>query len=147
MINKNRELHMFGVANYMYQNAEKYNLDKNEMYLLGLMHDIGYLIDEKNHEEIGGEFLKSQNYKYADFIKHHATIPSIYMKLKDCTESEIPKELILLWTADMSIDLNGKNIGFDERLKDIGLRHGKDSTAYKNCEKMIDWLRKYKQKD
>ena len=144
MINKNRELHMFGVANYMYQNAEKHNLDKNEMYLLGLMHDIGYLIDEKNHEEIGGEFLKSQNYKYADFIKNHAILPSIYMKLKDCTESEIPKELILLWTADMSIDLNGKNIGFDERLKDIGLRHGKDSTAYKNCEKMIDWLRKYK---
>ena len=143
MINKNRELHMFGVANYMYQNAEKHNLDKNEMYLLGLMHDIGYLIDEKNHEEIGGEFLKSQNYKYADFIKNHAILPSIYMKLKDCTESEISKELILLWTADMSIDLNGKNIGFDERLKDIGLRHGKDSTAYKNSEKMIDWLKKY----
>lgn len=32
----------------------------------------------------------------------------------------------------------------NERLKDIGLRHGKDSTAYKNSEKMIDWLRKYK---
>lgn len=144
MINKNRELHMFCVANYMYQNAEKYNLDKNEMYLLGLMHDIGYLIDEKNHEEIGGEFLKSQNYKYADFIKYHAILPSRYMKLKDCTKEEIPKELILLWTADMSIDLNGKNIGFDERLKDIGLRHGKDSTAYKNSEKMIDWLKKYK---
>ena len=29
----------------------------------------------------------------------------------------------------------------NERLKDIGLRHGKDSTAYKNSEKMIDWLK------
>ena len=35
----------------------------------------------------------------------------------------------------------------NERLKDIGLRHGKDSTAYKNSEKMIDWLKKYKWKD
>ena len=32
----------------------------------------------------------------------------------------------------------------NERLKDIGLRHGKDSTSYKNSEKMIDWLKKYK---
>lgn len=79
MINKNRGLHMFCVANYMYQNAEKYNLDKNETYLLGLMHDISYLIDEKNHEEIDGEFLKSQNYKDAEFIKHHVILPRIYI--------------------------------------------------------------------
>ena len=50
------------VANLMKNEAKFLNLDENEMFLLGFLHDIGYEIDANNHEIAGGNFLKSQKY-------------------------------------------------------------------------------------
>ena len=41
-INENKKKHMFGVVQFMYEQAPKYNLNPEEMYTLGLLHDIGY---------------------------------------------------------------------------------------------------------
>ena len=38
---------MHGVAEYMYAHAEDRGLNKDSMYLLGLLHDIGY-VNKKN---------------------------------------------------------------------------------------------------
>lgn len=46
------------------------------------------------------------------------------MRLRDCSIEDIPKELILLWEADVSVDSMGNEVGFKNRLTDIGLRYG-----------------------
>ena len=57
---KSRILHMHGVAELMYQYYDKFgckDLSKDEIYFLGLNHDIGYLYDKNNHETRGSEIL------------------------------------------------------------------------------------------
>lgn len=132
---------MHGVAEYMYQHANEYNLNnKEEMYLLGLIHDIGYLYGEKEqHEQLGAELLGIDTY-YGQLVQAHGITPQTYKQIHSCSDSEIPNELILLWTADMSVDLNGREVGFQERLEDIAFRHGRDSKAYQNCCDTIAWL-------
>ena len=44
-IDGNRLLHILGVAEYMYTKATDYNLDPDEMYLIGILHDIGFIND------------------------------------------------------------------------------------------------------
>lgn len=134
---------MYGVAEYMYENACKYDLNRDEMYCLGLMHDIGYLYGKEDHEVLGSRLLEKLNMKYSSIISWHGTTPYNYMKLTDVSIEEIPKELILLWKADTSVNSIGKNVGFDERLKDIGTRLGFDSLAYKDCKEIINWLKQY----
>jgi putative nucleotidyltransferase with HDIG domain len=56
-INKHKIAHMIGVAEYMRNNAPKYNLHPEAMYTLGLLHDIGYLYGRHQHESLGAEML------------------------------------------------------------------------------------------
>ncbi len=57
-INNNKKMHMFGVAEFMYIEAPKYGLKSDEMYVLGLLHDIGYIYDGwHNHEENGKNLI------------------------------------------------------------------------------------------
>lgn len=50
IISREKILHMWGVAEYMYQNASKYELKPDKMYVLGLLHDIGYIKGKQDHE-------------------------------------------------------------------------------------------------
>lgn len=65
------------------------------------------------------------------------------MRLRDCSIEDIPKELILLWEADVSVDSMGNEVGFKNRLTDIGLRYGFDSLPYRIVEEIINWLKEY----
>lgn len=67
MIADYRKKHIFAVAELM----QKYGAERgfsqekcNELYTLGLLHDVGYaFLEEKDfekHEKVGGEFLKRQ---------------------------------------------------------------------------------------
>lgn len=143
-ISEDRIKHMHGVAEYMYRNANKYGLNPEEMYILGLLHDIGYLRGKPDHEVNGAKVLMKSDYKYSSLISWHGTAPLDYMRLKDCTVEDIPKELILLWKADASIDNKGNLVGFDGRLSDVGSRHGYDSAPYRIIEETISWLKDYK---
>ena len=142
-IDNNRISHMHGVAEFMNKHAKDFGLDSNAMYILGLLHDIGYIHGKQNHEENGGEMMEQMNYPYSQIIKYHGTTPSVYMKKFRLTEEEIPKELILLWMADMSINLNGENVGYELRLQDIGTRLGFDSVAYANCMETVKFLMEF----
>lgn len=134
----NRMRHMQKVAEYMLENADKYNLDKDEMYTLGLLHDIGYLFGAENHEINGENLLKKENYKYANIVGLHGLTPNEFL-IK--FGKDIPIELILLWEADMSININGENVGFDKRLEDIKSRHGENSRAYITSKERVEWLK------
>ena len=61
-------LHSKGVAEVMYELA---NENKAEMYLLGLLHDIGKLGGFKNHEKNGAKLLVHMGLKYSNEILMH----------------------------------------------------------------------------
>ena len=57
--------------------------------------------------------------------------------------------LELLFNADLSIDVTGKEagkeVGFDHRIENIGKRHGFDSEQYKNVKILKEELLKLKE--
>jgi len=138
-ITETKALHMHGVAEYMYKHAEEYDLDKDEMYLLGWVHDIGYIYGKDGHEYKGAELLGLDSY-YGSIVRYHGYTPSQYIEEFGILESDIPNELILLWDADMMIDHDGKEVGYDKRLNGIIERYGKDSRPYKVCLEIIKFL-------
>ena len=141
-IPKEKIAHMHGVAEFMYEHAEEYGLSHHNeyLYVLGLLHDIGYVSGKKaGHEEYGGNLiaeLSGDNF-FAEYITDHGLTPAEYMRKYHCNERGIPYIAILLWSADMSIDSKGENVGFDKRLEDIASRYGKDSEVYARCEETI----------
>lgn len=143
IMSEKRIKHMHGVAEYMYRNANKYGLNPEEMYILGLLHDIGYVQGRLDHEVIGARLLEKEGYKHSSIVSWHGTTPLDYMRLRDCSVEDIPKELILLWEADVSVDSMGNEVGFKDRLTDIGLRYGFDSLPYRIVEETINWLKEY----
>ena len=141
-----RLMHMIGVAEYMYKNAHKYNLPKDEMYVLGLLHDIGYIYGKENHEESGRMLLYRLGltsakgfFEYGSALAHHDEIPK--ENVADITK----RVQTLLLEADMTVDMNGDVVGFDHRLKDIGMRHGFNSKPYKKSELVVNWLKERKE--
>ena len=141
LISKERMSHMHGVAEWMYEHAEEYGCEnKEEMYLLGLVHDIGYLYGgKKGHEQNGAELLGLNTY-YGKFVQAHRLTPREYMYNNGCFGSDIPNELILLWTADMMVNSKGETVGFKARLEGIGERYGTTSESYQVCKETMLWL-------
>ena len=65
MIDENRLKHIYAVAKLMEENAEKHGLDKQEMFMLGFLHDIGYEFGgSEEHHVVGAAMLEKENYKY-----------------------------------------------------------------------------------
>lgn len=144
-IDDDRIRHMHGVAEYMYAHALEFQLEPEKMYVLGLLHDIGYVDGKEGHESRGANILKSLGFGMEYFISilWHGSTPSDFLALTGgCKKLQIPKELILLWKADMTVNGRGEEVGYEERLRDIGDRLGYDSRAYKNCKEVIEWLKK-----
>ena len=148
-ISTKRLNHMIGVAEYMYNNAEKYALDKEEMYMVGLLHDIGYISGEKkDHEKYGAELTKAFSNDYhipeiSYLIEHHGDMPTEYIE----KYRYVDNKLKLLWEADMSVDSTGENVGFDRRLADIEARYGEDSEPYQTSKQVIGWLKENTHKE
>ena len=97
------------------------------------MHDLGYEFMESNasHAAIGGEILKRSGYQYWQEVTQHG----------DETVDDMTDELFILNCADMSTGPNGEDFTFDERLKEIAQRFGKDADAYKKCVVEVEKLR------
>lgn len=131
-VDSNRALHSLAVAKLMEQKAEELNLDKEKMFMLGWLHDIGYeFTDNKTkHPEAGGKFLESIEYEFQEEVKNHGNPDSVYQSV----------ELDLLNYADMHIDYKGNYVTFEERAEDIKNRYGKDSIQYNNALRIIKRL-------
>lgn len=120
MISDDRKKHIFGVAEFLKKTATSKNMSDEkieELYVLGLVHDIGYEFlepqDYKNHNHIGGEILKKQGYKYWQEVYFHGEANSPY-------KSEF---LDLLNVADGHIDASGNYVSFEDRLEDVAKRY------------------------
>lgn len=131
MIDENRAKHIMSVARLMKENAEKFGLDPEEMFLLGYLHDVGYEFGgSEEHHLKGAEMLANQGYKYVQEILFHG---------KPNVGYESPA-LDLLNYADMHINKKGEYVSFADRLEDIANRRGKNSPHYQNCKVVIDDL-------
>ncbi len=137
MISESRWQHILGVARKAKILADKLKPNNvqyaEDMFLLGIMHDLGYEFIESNasHAAIGGEILKRSGYQYWQEVTQHG----------DETVDDMTDELFILNCADMSTGPNGEDFTFDERLKEIAQRFGKDADAYKKCVVEVEKLR------
>lgn len=138
----NKIMHSASVAQHMSENATKYGLDREEMYVLGLLHDIGYLFGQRDHAEDGDRLLREFGLtgKYAGFIALHDTNP---FELKKQYGEHINPVLFLLQQADMTVDALGNFVGFDKRLKEIGRRYGEDSKAYETAKAIVKYQKQF----
>lgn len=140
-IKDDRIKHIHSVAEYMADHAEEYGLDEGRCYVLGLLHDVGYAISNNQHESVGGALLDMYGYCDAKYIIYHGITPSYYKELKHCDDEDIPKPLVLLWEADLMIDVNGKEVGYQKRLESMKARCGEK--IYKQSLERANWLIKH----
>lgn len=142
-INKYKMAHCIGVAEYMRDNAEKYGLDKNEMYAVGLMHDIGYLEGRVGHEMTSCEILQGLGVKddVLFAIVNHGTSPYAVEDKKGRHLLEVCPTLVLLYEGDMSVNAQGYRVGFDKRLEDIGDRYGYNHIAYQTASETVNYVK------
>ena len=74
-------------------------------------------------------------------VSTNALTANEYITKYNCKISNIPKELLLLWEADLNVNAEGDCVGFDKRLEDIGNRHGFGSVAYINAKERVEFLK------
>ena len=135
-----RMKHSYQVALKMQEIGKKLCLNEdeiNELFILGLNHDIGYAFTDNymEHNKIGGDILKAQDYKYWKEVYYHGETDIEYTSLY----------LDILNLADMQVDRYGNCVGFEKRLIDIRFRYGIDSETYKKGYRLVKKLsQKYK---
>ena len=141
--------HMIGVAEYMYKKAPSYNLDPEEMYLLGLLHEIGYIqghednyteYSDKLFEKIGLISKKGKAFRVA--CKMNNQVPNFTM---DWGKKSY-RMRYLLYEADMHITSSGKLVDYDKRLQDIYEGYS-DNGVFERCQEIIKWLELNKKED
>ena len=139
-IQTDRIQHMHGVAEYMYEHAEDYGLNKDRMYVLGLLHDIGYVNRKEEHEVNGARLLQKVGYVDINAVSWHG---SALYDAERLMGHEIPAELRLLVEADLKVDLGGELVGYEKRLEGVAERHGIESIAYRICRENVEWLNEH----
>ena len=132
-----RMLHCHNVGLRMYSYAKQrwgWPQDRcDDMYILGMMHDIGYELnpDPYEHDEAMAKALGHAGYKYIEEIRHHSFLQTDY---------DTP-EMQLLYFGDSTVDGKGRWCTFEERLKDVEERHGKGSAVYQDTLAIIEHLK------
>ena len=131
-MDENRLKHSIAVARKMVEIAKSKKLSEEEIkdcFIIGYNHDVGYEFAKNgiNHNIIGGEILKNNNFKYWREIYYHGEINIEYNSLY----------LDILNQADMQIDKFGNDVGYDRRLEDIKNRYGENSIVYEKCLKLV----------
>lgn len=139
-INQYKMAHMIGVAEYMRYHADTFNpmLDKGDqkqitefrdkMYLIGLVHDIGYLKGRVGHEEYGAELIKST---FGDDMGIASQIIAEHGKDMFRVNPSLLKApaFALLVSADYHIGISGHRISPDDRIAEIINRFPNDAAV------------------
>lgn len=127
-ITEDRMKHSLAAARKMKQLAaeqpEKYPVDPDDAFVLGMLHDIGYEFaeEQQDHADKGGLILKNQGYKYWKEVYYHGFFQHEY---------DSPM-LRLLNYVDMITGPTGEYMTVQERIEDIAVRYGRDSRQF--CE-------------
>jgi hypothetical protein len=86
------------------------------LYILGLLHDVGYAFDPTDHAHAGGRVLIGLGVA-ADAVYDHG----------DPNVGFMDDELLIVNAADMTTSPTGAPMRMEDRLRDIGERYGVDS--------------------
>lgn len=138
-MDSDRLKHSLAVANKMVKigQGKGFNdIQLQELFVLGYNHDIGYRFtsDKSKHNIVGGEILKSANYKHWQEVYNHGNPSTNYSSIY----------LDILNQAAMQIDKYGNAVSYDERLEDIKQRYGNNSIQYINAKEIIKRLERGK---
>ncbi len=130
---------MLGVAEYMRERAPDYKLNPEEMYVLGFLHDIGYLKGRERHEVNGAKIVRNMGVdeRFASAIEFHDCIYGV-------SEEHRTKEMVLLIEADSSVNAEGYIVGFDKRTTDVARRYGNAKFIKENIEYVENYCKKHK---
>ena len=150
--------HMGMVAEYMRVRAKDYGLDPEIAYVIGLLHDVGYIVGRKNHATVGADLLNNMNipFCYTEAVRLHGVSPYRLFEptgipveiLRDreavafediAPEVRNNRMLTLLLEADMRVDKNGNLVGFDKRKADLFYRYS-DHDIQKNITETIQYV-------
>jgi putative nucleotidyltransferase with HDIG domain len=137
--------HCHSVARFMMDNAKDYGISPDVAYLVGYLHDIGYIYGRLNHEKSGADLLElvDVNKTIRNTISLHGTDPYL---IPDNMRQYSEPLLALLYDADMSVDARGRIVGHENRLKDIAIRYGEDHIAYQTALSEVQFVEEYKLK-
>ena len=130
-----RSLHSRNVALWMQAHAEEFGVDPSVARATGWLHDYGWFDgNNRTHAGIGAGELEvlGLDKTICNAIRQHGNPTA------DRTTDRL---LLLLDTADMTIDSTGTIVGFDGRLSDVAARYGVDSVQYADCLKVISACR------
>lgn len=115
-----RLAHMNATANRTYEIAKtifgKTEDQARALYILGLLHDVGYAFDPTDHAHAGGRVLIGLGVA-ADAVYDHG----------DPNVGFMDDELLIVNAADMTTSPTGAPMRMEVRLLDIGERYGVDS--------------------
>ena len=134
---EHKSLHMKSVADIMRDNAQALGINPSEAFVVGILHDVGYIDSKEHHEQAGAELLTGMGLKpeYIHAVRYHG-INGYTLLDKDI---EITPMLLLLQYADMSVNRLGDKIGFGGRLYDIKKRYDIPE-AYPNAKATVDFV-------
>lgn len=120
MLTQDRKKHIYAVAEFLKNYAISWNMPRKDieaLFVLGLVHDIGYeFLNKKHyteHGKYGGLLLKRLGYKYWKEVYYHGVANCKYKS----------KFLDLLNWADMRIDGKGNLVSFEGRIQDVEKRY------------------------
>jgi len=110
------------MRNLTAQNRQRFSCSPEDMFYLGMLHDLGYeFVENQNeHEIMGGQILREQGYRFWREIFYHGNPDAEYYS----------PELDLLNYCDMTTGPNGEDMTIEERIADIMHRYGEDSEQY-----------------
>ena len=127
------------VAEYMYDNADLYNVEPLKAYMVGILNDRDRIVKDK--EMLGKFDVKLCEIGIPTYITSALSWfrvdPQSYRDYYAIAEP--PKMLQLLWEAEYKI-CNDGTADYEKRLSEIGTIYGTDSKEYQTAKKTIDWL-------
>ena len=111
--------HCYGVGVYMMNRAERLGLDPIEMFVLGFLHDIGYVFTDYCHEQAGADILRKAGFRkeLVNAVLYHGR-SEVYLRTV-AGEEFITAEYKLLTEADGHVSGTGQVVSSDRRLKDV----------------------------
>lgn len=122
-LEENRLKHMGGVAKLAADIALGLTHDADfaeEMFVAGLLHDVGYAFaGADRHGMAGGKVLSRCGFKYSEAVARHGS--GVSLSLAEA----------ILNLADMTVSRFGEQVGMEERLSEIEKRFGAESSQYR----------------
>lgn len=131
----NRLAHMNATANRAYEIATtvfgKTEDQARQLYILGLLHDVGYAFDPADHAHAGGRVLADLGFT-TDAVYDHG----------DPNVGFMDDDLLIVNAADMTTSPTGAPMRMVDRLRDIGERYGADSPHLACARAVADCIKR-----